>query len=254
MSSVPRLLEGLKSILRRRGVSYAELARQLKVSESTVKRMFSRGSLTVGRLEHICTLIDVDFFELAKECKGREAQRDSLSSEQERALADDPVLLAVFHLLLNGWTVARICDSYEIAEARAVTYLATLDRLGLIELRQHNSIRLRISRQLSSGDKGAVRNRYEHMVRDEFFSSRFDGQNDAFRFDVREISPASILALRENVERLAREFQELAERDAGLPEEDKLSVGCLVAARPWVFSVLAALRRRIIQAESARPR
>lgn len=244
MGRIPKLLEGLRSILRRRGLSYADLARRLQVSESTVKRMFSRGVVSVSRLEEVCRLVDIDFLDLAKECNARDSGSAMLSSEQEHALTDDPILLAVFHLLLNDWAPERIEACYLIEKAQMISLLAKLDRVGLIELKPHNVIRLRVSPRLSWGRQKEVRARYERTVREEFLSAPFDRPDDVLRFDVRELTPASIAALQEKIESLAIELQELAGRDANEPTDRKVSVGCLVAARPWVFSVLTALRRR----------
>lgn len=243
MGRIPKLLEGLRAILRRRGLSYSDLARRLEVSESTVKRMFSRGVVSVSRLEDLCRAIDIDFLDLAKECKAKEVDA-VLSTQQEQALAADPVLLAIFHLLLNDWTADAIRHSYALKEAEMVGLLAKLDRLGLIELRPRNVVRLRISPRLSWGRQKEIRARYERTVRDEFLSSGFDRPDEVLRFEVRELSAASISALQEKIERLAIEIQELAGKDAQLPADKRISVGCLIAARPWVFSILAALRRR----------
>ena len=45
-------------------------------------------------------------------------------------------------------------------------------------------------------------------------------------------------------ERLAAEFNELAEVDSTLPARRREGVGLLLACRPWTFSAMMALRRR----------
>jgi hypothetical protein len=45
------------------------------------------------------------------------------------------------------------------------------------------------------------------------------------------------------LERVAYEFRDLAELDRTLPSRDKRSIGVLLAARPWVFSMFESLRR-----------
>lgn len=44
--------------------------------------------------------------------------------------------------------------------------------------------------------------------------------------------------------RLAREFADLAEIDVPLPEKEKQNFGLLLAIRPWVFSIVSALKRK----------
>src|SRR5687768_3334831 len=100
------LLETLKRCLRARGVTYHRLGRALGLSESSVKRLFSDESFTVARLERVCGALDMTVADLVRMAAGtREAQTFSLTLEQERTLASDASLLALFYLLLNGRSV-----------------------------------------------------------------------------------------------------------------------------------------------------
>ena len=46
------------------------------------------------------------------------------------------------------------------------------------------------------------------------------------------------------MDRLAREFDELARRDAALPLEERSGCSAVFALRPWEFSMFTALRRK----------
>jgi len=244
MSAIPKLLQGLRSILHQRGLGYRDLANRLKVSESTVKRIFSRGSVSVVRLEEICQLVDIEFSDLARACAAAQTSKDLLSQEQERALAADPVLLAVLHLLMSEWSPDQIRSTYEFDKAEIVSILARLDRLGLITLKPNNLVKVRVSPRMSWGQQKGVRTRYERMVREEFLDSRFEGADQLLCFEVRELTHGSIAVMLNKIQRVADDIQEMADRDATQPSTSKVSVGCLLSARPWVFSVLAALKRR----------
>jgi len=45
------LVETLKRVLKGRGITYAQVAERLRLSEASVKRMFSRRDFTLQRLE-----------------------------------------------------------------------------------------------------------------------------------------------------------------------------------------------------------
>ena len=49
---------------------------------------------------------------------------------QEQALVDEPILLFAFHLLLGGWTVARIEADYEVDQALLIPALRRLFYFG----------------------------------------------------------------------------------------------------------------------------
>jgi hypothetical protein len=66
---------------------------------------------------------------------------------------------------------------------------------------------------------------------------------ELLRFEARDLSPASAAVLRRRLERLLADFSELAEVDSTLPRRRE-GIGLLVACRPWVFSVVNALKKR----------
>ena len=94
-------VDALKQSLRARGMTYADLARRLGLSEPTVKRMFSRGTFTLARIEQILRVLDLELYEVARMSRGRAPRPVELSLEQETALARDERLLSVFWLVLN---------------------------------------------------------------------------------------------------------------------------------------------------------
>src|SRR6266480_4782822 len=61
-----RFVEALKKCLRARGITYAALGRELRISEASVKRMFSRSSFTLSRIEEILAALDLDLHEVAR--------------------------------------------------------------------------------------------------------------------------------------------------------------------------------------------
>ena len=53
---------------------------------------------------------------------------------------------------------------------------------------------------------------------------------------------ASARILARKIEMLARDFADLAALDASAPDEQKRSMGFMLALRPWVFSMYQGLR------------
>ena len=103
MTGVAQFTEALKRCLTAKGMTYGRLAPALGLSEASVKRLFSSGGFTLERIEQICRLLDMDLFELARLAHSDAATVAELTPQQEQALAADPRLLLVFHLLLSGW-------------------------------------------------------------------------------------------------------------------------------------------------------
>ena len=59
------LISTLKRVLKARGVTYADLAEKIALSEASVKRLFSQGTFTLERLEEVCAALEIAVFELA---------------------------------------------------------------------------------------------------------------------------------------------------------------------------------------------
>jgi len=244
MAQAEQIVAALRRALKSRGITYRQLAGALGVSEPTVKRLFAGRAVTLARLESVCELAGIDFYELARAARREAALPRELALEQEEALARDARLLTVFHLLLNEWTAPEILADYALAEAELVRMLLRLERLGLIELATGNRVRLRCDRHVDWRRDGPVRRAYAERVLREFLPPGGAETVADLRFEVRELSASSLAVIRRRLDRLAAEFNELAELDGTLPRRERTSVGLALVCRPWVLSATAALRRR----------
>ena len=54
------LVEALKRMLKAKGLTYADVASAIALSEASVKRMFARGDFPLQRLEEICHFARID--------------------------------------------------------------------------------------------------------------------------------------------------------------------------------------------------
>ena len=244
MTQTAQIKAALKQVLKTRGITYAGLGRRIGLSETSVKRLFSQGTFTLRRLDEICAALETDLFDLARLGRSRTETVSELSLEQETALAGDPKLLTLFHLLLNEWPFSEIVREYEISEAEGIRLLAKLDRLKLIQLGPKNRAKLLVPKNIAWRRGGPVRKVFEDRVLREFFGSAFDGENELLRFELMELSPASQAVMQRKLQRLAGEFMELVEIDASLPE--RRSTGLVVAIRPVVLSLASQLRRKAL--------
>jgi transcriptional regulator with XRE-family HTH domain len=240
-----RIIQGLKRGLRARGITYAMLARRISLSEPSVKRILSRGSLSLPRLEKICEVAGISLEELVRPTSGAPAETSStLTAAQESALAADPQLLGCFYLLTNGHSPRDVAAELGADEKLLRRWLVKLDNLCLVELRARLNARLRVRAPISWRDDGPIRSTYEHQVRDEFMRSAFTAADESLHFRSAELSEASRLVLQRKLARLTADFNELAELDRHLSGREKRSVALMLACRPWVFSMFDGLRKR----------
>lgn len=235
------LISTLKRVLKTRGVTYADLAQRISLSEASVKRLFSQGTFTLERLEQVCAALEIDVFELAKLARGEQARAQELTVKQEQALARDRVLLGVFYLAYNGWQIGDIVAHYELTRLQVFSLLRKLDGIGVLDLLPGDQVRIKVARNLRLRRRGPIELAYGRAVVGEFLRPEFDQVGGMFRFEFRELSNASFEVLKRKLERIADEVHELAELDSMLPSKDRQTVGVAVGLRPWTVSMVSGL-------------
>lgn len=236
MKQTQELLTALKKCLRAKGLGYRDLARALDISESSVKRNFSQKTFTLERLEAVCRFLDMSIYDLARLTRIDAADEITrLTVEQELALSDDPLSLTYFYLMLTGRTPEKIAREFGLDERQQTTMLVRLSRLKLVELYPNNNGRLRTTRRVEWQKNGPIRKKYQRQVTDVFMNSRFEGEDEDFRYETGELSSASAKVLLKKFERLSREFDELADLDINTPESEKKAYALLIGFRPWAY-------------------
>jgi transcriptional regulator with XRE-family HTH domain len=243
MSQITTLLKTLKQELKASGMTYADVASRLGLSESSVKRIFSESRLSLARLEALCQLVDMDLTDLVRKMGSERKRIPMLTKEQEREVVADPKLLLVVICVLNHWTFEDIIETYRVSEHECVRLLARLDRLGFIELQPLNRYRLSVAGDFQWIPDGPIQRFFRREVQPGFMQSTFTGPGEKLVFRNGMLSRASNATLLQRVDRLVAGFSELHAEDAGLPLEDRFGSSLLIAFRPWEFSYFRELRR-----------
>jgi len=239
-----RIMTSLKRLMRSRAVTYFELATRVGLSEASIKRIFSRSTLTLARLDQICQALDTTIQEVTRLAGDHSVEpAETLSIKQEAALAADSNLLACFYLVASGRDGREIAEELGADDKKVRRWYLQLRALGLIEMRPGLRARAYATSAIKWRREGPIANLYARQVREEFLQSPFTGPIDALHFRSSELSESSCRVLLRKLERLAAEFRDLAELDRTLPSRDKRSIGMLLATRPWVFSMFESLRR-----------
>lgn len=235
-----RIVNGLKFAMKARRVTYRELGRRIQLSEPSVKRILSRGTLTITRLDEILSALDIGLPEILRLTGDQVGESpDVLSLDQERALADDPDLFACFYLLANGRSGRDVAREIGADERTVRRWMARLDDLHLIEARPKLRAKTRVASVVAWRADGPLRRAYENRIRREFLDGAFDRHGESLQFLSAELSTASYQVLLRKLERLAAEFRDLADLDRALLAREKHSVAAVLATRPWVFSMFA---------------
>lgn len=238
------LIDTLKKALRAAGLTYADVAKELNLSEASVKRLFSQGNFSLERLEKTAALAQLDLGELVDQMRNRQQLVNQLTEAQEEEIASDMLLVLVAISVINGCSKADLLHGYYLSEAQIIRKLAQLDRLKIIELLPGDRIRLLVSPNFHWRPRGPIQRLFREKVEKDFFNSQFDGDSEKLIVLNGIISPAANAELQKRMETLAVEFNELMQREARLPMENKKGNTMVIALWQWQYSLFAKMARQ----------
>lgn len=243
MGATIELVHLIKRELKARQITYADLARELGMSESNVKRMLAKADMPLSRVDAICRVLQTDFADLARQVADAQPLLSTLSLEQERAVVGDEKLLLVAICVLSQWTFEQMIATYRLSEAEVVGALIRLDRLGVIELKPLNRYRLKLAKTFRWQPDGPVMRYFRKQALQDYYAGDFAGADEGLLLVHGRISRALAPAFVERLQRVAQEFAQQHLADQKLPEAEREGYTLVLAMRRWEFGVFEAWRR-----------
>jgi hypothetical protein len=243
MSSTQDLVTALKAELRASGITYAQLAKELRLAESSVKRIFAKGDMPLSRIDEVLAVLKMDFAELAAHVVHAQPLVKELTLEQEKAVVASPRLLLVAISVLSHWTFEQIVSTYALTDAECVTCLVQLDRLGIIDLRPLNRYRLKLDKTFRWRPMGPVMAYFRRHVVNDYFNGGFDGEGETLMLVHGQIGRAQAALFVERLQRLAQDFAQQHLADQRLPAASKDGYTMVIGMRSWLFAAFRDLKR-----------
>jgi len=243
MSQIPLLIATLKRRLKAGGLTYADVANHIGLSEASVKRLFSRHHFSLQTLEAICALLHLELADLVREAEAAQPGLSALSEEQEARLVENPRRVLVAVCTLNQWTWEEIVAAYDMSEAECIGHLLALDRLGMIRLLPGNRVRLTLARDFAWRPGGPIHRFFRNRIQADFMDADFDRRGEMLRFLLARIRPEDNRRFQQRLTRLLQAFTALHEESQASPAPDREGTCLLVALRPWEPKAFEAMRR-----------
>ena len=243
MSTTQDLVTALKAELKVANITYADLAAQLGMAESSIKRIFAKADMPLSRIDDVLRVLKMDFAELARKVADAQPLRRELTLDQERAVVADRRLLLMAICCLSQWTFEQIVATYTFSEAECVTYLVVLDRLGIIELRPMNRYRLQVAKTFRWRPHGPVMAFFREHVTDDYFSGDFGGEGETLMLVHGQVGRSLANSFVERLQRVGQDFAQQHLADQKLPPEQKRPYTLVVGMRSWLFAAFREFKR-----------
>ena len=242
MAQTSELIKTLKQALKAHGKTYADVSRELGLSEASVKRLFSQENFSLERLDRICHLLDMEISDLVQLMNEKQHELLQLTVDQEQEVTNDTTLLLVAICVLNKWTLKDIVAFYDISEGECFLKLAQLDRLKLIDLLPNNRIKVRVAPNFNWRENGPIQAFFQEKLGQDFLRGRFSRDEECLIVLNGMLSPESNAEFQRKLKRLAWEFDLLNRDDSSLKLQQRGGVTVVMAMRGWQYGIFHPLR------------
>jgi len=242
MTEATQLISTIKKQLKIQGMTYRDVARALKLSEPSVKRLFASGRFTLDRLVQVSNLLGYTLTELSKEAQAGQLRLSTLTEKQEREVVSDPKLLVIAVCALNHWTLDEIMTTYRVSRAECIKYLLRLDKLRIIDLLPGNRIRINVARDFDWLPSGPIKQYFQSRGLGDFLKSNFAREDETMAFANGMLTDQALAQMRDELRRLRKKFAELHEESLAAPLDKRSGAGLLLAMRKWEPADFVKLR------------
>lgn len=243
MSQVDLLVQALKKELKLQNKTYHDVAKHLKMSEASIKRLFANQDMSLSRIETICQMLNIQISDLLQHMLQATKQISTLTREQEEEIIRDRKLCLVAVCVVNHWTYDDILRFFTIDKFECIQYLAKLDKLKIIELLPNNRIKLLISPHFKWLLNGPIQSFFQKNLLQEYINSNFhtDEQETIFQFGM--LTKESNILLKKKIRNIADDFVAMSQHDANEPIHKRFGSVCFLMTKPWATTVFNELIR-----------
>lgn len=233
MSQEQALLSALKRQLKLQNLTYVDVSKHLGLSEASIKRLFTQGQISVGRLESICQLAQITLTDLVLIAKLEQRKISSLTMAQEQEIVGNDELLIVTVCVTNGYSFDEIIEQFDISHTQCIQHLAHLDRLKLIELQPENRIKLLVSPTFNWLVNGPIQRYFLTHIKEAFFQSAFKDKTEKLLVINGLLSEGSNSEMQDEMQQLVSNFAKLKSNDQRVAMNSKHGTTLVVALRQW---------------------
>ena len=235
------ILERIKQRLQVKGIPYREIAVRLSVSESTVKRWFSVGNLSLAQLDQLCESLGLTTDELLETPEAR-GLPEIFDRKQEEFFASSEKALVIFYLISSGLSAKQVLNAYAFTEGELDRILLQLDKHGLIEFGSEG--RFRILKKIGTwwDPQGPLSRKYYPLIKSDFITSDFTKDNEAQWFFSGVLTRSSQALIVKKIDALATEISSLYKMDER--DREAKNVTLFIGQRPWVLPIIPKYRKK----------
>ncbi len=235
MNSETQLINALKKLLKEKNKTYRDIAKLLNLSEGSVKRLFSKSSMTIERMLIILDFLGCDITDLVTAMNAEKRQISQISIENEKMLVEDiPAMLTALAVLSN-LRFDEIVKHYSYDDKTIEKSLLKLDKMGILTLLPNNHYQLNVHPNFRWQIGGPIQQFFMDTLAGDFLGDKLETGEELLVF-AGMLGKESQQRLNWLINDFSQRFQELNISDRSLPLNKKESIFIAIAQRKNWFS------------------
>ncbi|MDG0816737.1 helix-turn-helix domain-containing protein [Bdellovibrio svalbardensis] len=155
---IQQLKSVIKDLLKKKKMTYEDVANELNCSVPTVKRILGDEELTLSRLLELCDILEVNLTDLETLTKTTSDKVERFTEEQQIFLAKNKNFLAYLVHLFDE-TPEQIAEKYKLTQKSTDKYLLGLEKNNLIKVNAKLKVKPAF-KQLPSLENGPLAKAY----------------------------------------------------------------------------------------------
>jgi hypothetical protein len=227
------MLGVLRARMKTKGVKYSSIAKELRTSESTIKRIFAGRECNVSWIFELCRCLNIDFRDLVFTALSDDWHFTVLSDEQEELFVDKPDLLRLFSSLYHGLSPGDAKRKFSLTEASFHKALRNLERVGLLSFESSGKIAFNLHGQIHWQENGPLVKQFFDKIGRETFEHFLASRKNAdvvFFLGGGLMSKQTAEQYNEELRDLIKRFARSMARDERMIPREELKSQFLLAA------------------------
>lgn len=223
----PHLITTLKALLKKKGLSYENLAERSGIPLSTLKKNLTAEDCSLNRLDEICRAADLSLEDLINANQKESQQAIHFSEEQEEHFKKNlPAFHVYWNLVYERRTLEDTGKRCRLAESEIKKLLLQLDRLNLIELHPGNRIKLPALRPVRWARDSDFMKQIQREWAEKLLKDCSHGEEDPERFALQffQLRKETIAELKNTLASIEEEFSRRTIREMRLYPNELIPV------------------------------
>jgi DNA-binding Xre family transcriptional regulator len=135
------VLVNLKRVLKRKKMTYRQLAESIGMSESGVKKLFSAGDCSMGKLLQICAVLEISFTSLIEQSSIDNYVEITFTPKQMTFFEENPQYFSFLsELVRHEYDLEHVSRVHSLDDRSQKHYLRKLYGMGLLQLNEQEEI------------------------------------------------------------------------------------------------------------------